>query len=293
MVAIRRANVVLFGLITLFGAVFFLLTVRSGRGDSALLFVVLPTVLAAALSLEPGKTTHGSVFRLTTIGLLLAAVALHEGAICVVLAAPLVYAVAHGVTLMVQAVKEAPRRPLPVLIPLPLLLVGGVEGVNPQWRVHPEQSVEVSRVVALAPEQVAAMLEAGPQPVGTRQWSLRMLGVPVPDHVHGDGLEPGDRWTFAYHGSAHGPGGDIVTEVRDAGAGRVTFAVLEDTAITGRWVGLRDATLGWHAAGAGRTEVTLRIDYRRGLDPSWYFGPLQDRLMHAGAEHLLDMLTPR
>ena len=96
---------------------------------------------------------------------------------------------------------------------------------------------------------------------------------------------------FGYHGNSHGPGGQIVTEVVAAGPREITFAVLEDSSITGRWVGMRDATLSWRAGDGGGTAVTLRIDYRRGLDPSWYFGPLQDRLMHAGAEHFLDMLN--
>src|ERR1044071_4951124 len=76
-----RANWILAGLIVAFGLAVFVYAVRSGRADSALLFVVLPALLAAALALTPGRTTHGRVFRLTTIVLLLAPVSLHEGAI--------------------------------------------------------------------------------------------------------------------------------------------------------------------------------------------------------------------
>jgi hypothetical protein len=35
----------------------------------------------------------------------------------------------------------------------------------------------------------------------------------------------------------------------------------------------------------------LTVRFRRGLDPAWYFGPLQDALMREGAGHLLDMLS--
>lgn len=289
---IRSANVVLAALIGVFGVVVLALTVRSGRADSALLFVALPTLLAAALALTPGRTTHGRVFQLTTIALLLAAVALHEGAICVLLAAPLVYAVAHGVTGLIRLIGDGRSRALAVL-PLPLLLFSATEGSDPQWRLHADQTVEVTRVVPLDPAAVRELLAAGPQPVATRAPALRLLGVPTPVHVHGPGIDPGDRWVFGYHGSAHGPGGAIVTEVRTAGPDRLTFAVTEDSSITGRWVRLHDAEVSWRPAGAGRSTVTLRISYRRGLDPSWYFGPVQDRLMHAGTEHLLDMLALR
>ncbi|BBH67698.1 hypothetical protein ACTI_43830 [Actinoplanes sp. OR16] len=284
----RPANIALAALIVAVGVGFFVATVRSGRADSALLFVVLPVGLAAALALTPGRSTHGRVFRLTTIGLLLAAVALHEGAICVVLAAPLVYTVAHVITALVRRFGRNPA--LRVLLPIPLLLAG-VEGVQPDWRIDPDQSVRVSRDVAIDPIMMPALLAAGPQPQEARPLALRVLGVPTPAHVHGTGLDVGDQWMFGYHGSSHGPGGQIVTEVVDAGPQAVTFAIREDSSITGRWVGMRTATLSWRAGAHGGTRVSLRIDYRRGLDPSWYFGPLQDRFMHAGAEHFLNMLS--
>jgi hypothetical protein len=284
----NTARYVLAGLMALFGVGFFVITVRSGRADSALLFVVLPVVLAIALTLIPGRRTHARVFRITTITLLLAAVALHEGAVCVILAAPLVYALAHGTAAFIRAT-DGTR----AVLPLPLLLLGGMEGIQPDWRVQPDQTVEVTRVVALDAAQVRARLAAGPQPVAARELPLRVLGVPMPQHVHGAGIAPGDRWEFGYHGSAHGPGGEIVTEVRDASDTGIAFTILQDTTITARWLQWRDAQVRWHAVDGGHTEVTVVFSYRRGLDPSWYFGPLQDRLLHAGGDHMLDMLALR
>jgi hypothetical protein len=285
----RPANAVLAAIIVFFGVAFFWLTVRAGRADSALLFVVLPTALAVALALTPGKSTHGTVFRMTTICLLLAAVATHEGAICVVLAAPLVYLIAHGVTALIREFSGDQNRTMAILLPLPLLFTGA-EGVHPEWRINPDQSVTITRAVVAGPATLPALLAAGPRPRDARPLALRLLGVPTPEHVHGSGLAPGDRWMFGYHGGSHGPGGQIVTEVVAAGPRAITFAIREDSSITGRWVGMRTAELSWAAGEGGGTEVTLRIDYRRGLDPSWYFGPLQDGLMHAGAEHFLNML---
>jgi len=37
----------------------------------------------------------------------------------------------------------------------------------------------------------------------------------------------------------------------------------------------------------GTTRVELTISYRRGLDPAWYFGPMQRRAISESAEYLL------
>jgi hypothetical protein len=282
------ANWVFIALIGLFGIGMFVTTIRTGHRDSALLFVGLPVLLAMALAIRPGRTTHGAVFKIITIFLLLAAVALHEGAICVVLAAPLVYAMAHGATALARWMEGGPKAF--VLLPL-LLALGGVEGTNAHLRVHPDQSVEVTRVVALTQEQVADRVERGPRPAAERSVPLRLLGMPTPERVTGTGLAPGDRWLFHYSGSAHGPGGHIVTEVVERQPGRVDFAFVIDTAITARWFRWEHASIAWRSVDSGHTEVRLTIAYRRGLDPSWYFGPLQDVLMHEGGGHLLDMLS--
>lgn len=282
------ARWILAGLMAAFGTAVFVFAVRDGRADSALLFVGLPVVLAIALVLMPVRTTHGRVFAVTTVALLLTAVALHEGAICVVLAAPLVYGMTHGATALLQLAGERERRY--ALLPIPLLLLVALEGTA--VRLDPEQAVTVTRTVAFAPGEVARRLADGPGPAAVRSVPLRLLRVPLPERVDGAGLAVGDRWMFHYPGSAHGSGGHTVTEVVAAAPGRVEFRVVEDSAITARWLVWRSAVVSWRAVGE-RTEVRLSIVYTRRLDPSWYFGPVQQGLMHEGAGYLLDSLALR
>ncbi|PWR08304.1 hypothetical protein DKT68_16170 [Micromonospora acroterricola] len=283
------ANWILAGLILLSGALVFVAAVLGGRTDSALFFVALPVLLAAALALTPSRTAHGRVFVITTMALLLASVVLHEGAVCVILAAPLVYAVAHGTTALIRALQDANR--VYALATVPLLLLPGLEGSGVAPRIDPEQTVEVARVVALPVDLVAGRLAAGPRPTPVRSVPLRLLGVPTPGQVSGDGLAPGDRWMFGYHGSAHGPGGHLLAQVESVEPERVRFDFVEDTSITARWFTWEHAELSWRAIDPGHTEVRIVVDYRRGLDPSWYFGPLQQVLLGAGVGHLLDMLA--
>jgi hypothetical protein len=292
---LSRPKLILAALIGLFGTAVFVLTVRQGRADSALLFVALPALLAMGLLFVRAETGHGRLFVAVTVLLLVAAVALHEGAICVILAAPLVYAVAHGTLGLVQLVNgwlergQGSRRGY-ALLPVPLLLLPGLEGVTPQWRIDPSQSVSVTRVIAASAAEVEARIAAGPHPAEVRSLALRALGVPMPEHITGQGLHTGDTWTFAYHGSSHGPGGELVARVSAHGPGRLAFDIVHNDSITARWMRFRSAELSWRPVHASDTEVRVVLSYRRGLDPSWYFGPLQDGLVHEGAGHLLDML---
>ena len=260
------------------------------NADSALIFVGLPLALVVALAVAPIRSAHGRVFQVTTICLLVIAVLAHEGAICVLLAAPLVYGVAHGVTALVRLINERHRA---YALLLPLLLVSSVEGVDQDWRVHPVQTVEVVRMVDLDAAEVSVRIAHGPSPAPQESWALKALGMPSPEHIHGNGIDPGARWTFAYHGSSHGPGGQTVFEVTRRSAGEVDFRIVEDTAITARWFEWHVATMRWSAIDDTHTRVQLNIEYERGLDPSWYFGPVNDMLLHEGGAFLMDMLGLR
>jgi hypothetical protein len=165
--------------------------------------------------------------------------------------------------------------------------------VVPELRVNPDQAAEVVRVVPLSLAEVEARLAAGPHATALRSPVLKALGMPVPLVVQGDGLERGDRWMFGYHGSAHGPGGHIVTEITERAAQRIRFGFVTDSTINARWFTWNDAELSWRAVDAGHTEVRLHLGYERRLDPFWYFGPVQEGLMHEGGAHLLDMLALR
>ena len=47
------------------------------------------------------------------------------------------------------------------------------------------------------------------------------------------------------------------------------------------------------AFGPNRTEITLRLDYRRNLDPAWYFHPLQQFAMREMAAFFIDEVLIR
>ena len=262
--------------------------IGSGHTDSAMLFVGLPTLLAVAITLSPpARSVHGMTFKGLTVAILLSAVVLHEGAICVLFAAPLVYAVGHTVAAIVTHTRKGTY----AVVPLALLL--GLEGLAPGLRVAPDQAVTVTHTVSAPPAEVARLIATGPD-VAVAPRSMLLANMPLPGHVAGSGVDLGDRWAFHFHGDSHGPGGVLITEVTEhtetVAGGHVRFSTVSDTSIVARWLEWTSASLDWQTTGAV-TSVTLTVHFTRGLDPSWYFGPVESAMVGAAANYLLDALT--
>lgn len=259
--------------------------IRAGRVDSAALFVGVPLVIAIVVVLAPAaKSLHGLTFRVITFGLLITSAFLHEGAACVLMAAPLVYAVGHFMAQLIQMGTRSDHRHRSALLAVPVLALACLEGTVPSLRAVPEQTVGQERVVAASPAEVERRLAEGPRfDTAERTRLLRISGYPTPTAAHGPGLAGGSRWTFTM------AGGPIVTEVTERAPGRVVFAVVSDSSKTQRWLTWRGGSVSWHATPAG-TAVRVEAKFVRRLDPSWYFGPIESAMVGSGLEHFTDSL---
>jgi hypothetical protein len=257
----------------------------TGRRDAAVLYVGLPALLAFGIAWSPRpRSLHGAVAAGTTFALLLAAILLQEGAICVLLSAPLVFAVAHTVAASPSARVAAGRRSSPSRC-----WWRASRGSPPTGGSSPSRPSPSS---GPSPPTATPSRPAGrrPRPRRRAPTPARPSGFPLPSRADGDGLAPGDRWTFDYRGHP------IVTEVVDRqerpDGGAVTFALVHDGSKTARWLTWEAATLRWSARADGRgTDVEVAVTFERGLDPSWWFGPVEDAFVRAGTSYLLDGLV--
>ena len=76
----------------------FRIATATGQEHTAFVFIGVPTVLAVAVAMMPRTTSaRGTIFRATTLALLLAGIAFGEAFVCILFAAPLIYLVAFGV----------------------------------------------------------------------------------------------------------------------------------------------------------------------------------------------------
>jgi hypothetical protein len=271
------------------------LTVGQGLQQTAALFVGIPALLAAvvAIAVTP-RTAAGVAFKTVTVGLLISLTFLNEGILCVVMSAPLFYGVAMVVVLLMELARgKGPAATCVALLALvPASSEGTLESLSfnrdeqvTQARLVPAPLVDVQRALLEAPRfdrPLPLLLRAGfPRPVATRvegagggiRLVIRMRG----GEMRLNGLEP--------------RAGDLVLELEDHRPGFVRWRAVSDDSHMTHFLDWRGSSVHLEAAGANATRVTWMLQYRRGLDPAWYFGPLERYAATLAAGYLIDAVA--
>jgi hypothetical protein len=259
--------------------------IDQGLSQTGLMFLGLPTVIGATLALTPAPTSAvGRAARAVTLALALACVLLQEGAICVLMAAPLYYAVALTTAALVDFYRtKGPSAPASV--GLVLLVLASAEGVTPALTLPAEEVVLAQRLVEATPDEVRAALARTPvfdQPLPT----FLRLGFPRPTRTAGSGLERGDRRSIQFGGDAPQPG-VLELEVVESEGDYVIFEAKADRSHIGRWLTWQTATVRWEPVREGETRVTWEVRFRRELAPGWYFSPWERYAMGLAADYLI------
>ncbi len=277
----RRALVV--GILAITAAsVAFRLLKFTGTNHTSLLFVGIPALLALVLVAVEPKTSTGTVNKVIALALCVSGIVLGEGFICIVMAAPIFFLIG---TLISFVMRWQRNRTLGLMVILPL----GLEGVSPVFQFSREESVTVERVVEADAAAIRASL-AAPMQFDARLPAFFRIGFPTPGATTGSGLAVGDRRSIEFHHGGHHPG-TLVWQVTGSAPDAVTFSAISDDSYITHWLLWRRAEVRLRAAGPGRTLVTWTLQYRRGLDPVWYFKPLERYGVGLAAEYLLETLT--
>lgn len=267
--------------------------VIGGYEHTALVFIGIPALLALMLVQVQPSTAKGTIHKTIALGLCLSGVLFGEAFVCILMAAPLFFAVGGLLSLGAKDGLEPPEGDSPNLKKWGALLLipMSLEGVIPHYELPREHSVSVVRQVAGSVEQVRATLAAPMAFDASLPWFFR-LGYPVPGDVSGSGLSIGDSRDIQFrHG--HHPG-TLRLAVSSVEPHRVVFTAVSDDSYITHWLRWRRAEVSWREVAPGRTEVTWTLHYWRRLDPSWYFGPLERYGVGLAAHYLIETLaTPR
>ncbi len=269
------------------------LLIRNELRQTAALFIGLPALLALTLALTPrAKSITGIILKGLTIALLMSGILLEEGFICILMAAPLFYAVALAVGVVLERARgrgdtNSQRRAMSVLL-LPILFFS-LEGVFPATTLPRTQTVAVERTVSGAAAEVEAALAEVPSFELPLPFYLR-LGFPRPVGAAGAGLEIGDERRIEFSAGEMPPAA-LTLEVVARGPGWVRFRRVSDDTPIADWLSWETAEVRWEEIQPGATRVRWTFRYLRQLDPAWYFGPWERYAVRLAAGYLIDTLA--
>jgi len=268
-----------------FASMWYRITVVKHLEQTSALFIAIPAAIAIMVSLAPrAKTVTGAILKALTIGLLISGVLLGEGFICIIMAAPIFYVVGIIVGLSIDSARK--KRATMTCLLLFAFLPMGFEGTRERWSFAREDSVTVERIVHANSTEVQATLAHSPRINGKLALYLR-LKFPRPVSARGEGLEQGDQRVIHFAGGEGHPG-DLVMQVAESEPGRVRFVALSDTSKIAHWLTWRSSEVSWNAVDGGHTRVTWTLNFRRDLDPAWYFRPWERYAVRLAAEYLIE-----
>jgi hypothetical protein len=253
--------------------------IATNLNHTALVFMGIPALLALVLvGIEP-KTSAGSVNKAIAIALCMSGIVFGEAFICILMASPIFFCIGA----LTANIAKARKRTLGlILVPLSL------EGVTPALDLSRDEIVEVQSEVVASPEGVRRALAAPMRFDAALPFFFR-LGFPTPGAASGAGLAVGDRRSIEFlHG--HHPG-KLVWEITSASGDSIVFTAVSDDSYITHWLAWRRAVVRIERLANGNSMVTWTLSYRRRLDPSWYFKPLERYGVGLAGKYLLSTLT--
>lgn len=300
-----RRPLQLSGLIIAVGiaGLFFNFLIHAELKQTALLYIGLPTIIAAIISFcyHP-KSARGITMMAITIGVLLSGILFSEGIVCMIMALPLFYIVgAIGVYLFGLIRSLMSHKPelkkggsstlhIHVLLALPLVLMS-FEGTHKLLSFERAQEVRVERHIQATSAEVEHALS---QPAQFEQ-SLPLflqLGFPRPssENYVADGLELGASRIIPFVMNER-DAGILHLRVSEQSPSHVRFNVEKNTTPVANWLALHETEVHWVEQENGTTTVTWIFRYERLLDPAWYFGPLERFGVAQAAEYLIEAVA--
>jgi hypothetical protein len=282
------------------GSIAYRLIVGHNLQQTAALFIGIPALLAIVVvfGVSPESAT-GVACKAVTIVLLVSLVFLWEGMLCVLMSAPIFFAVAIFIGRLAQYARNSSDTTTVTLRSCLILLAivpMSLEGVTEFTTVNREESVAASQIVVASPEAVKRALFESPRFNRARPLYLRS-GFPSPVATRIERNSEETRWVIQMRGgemllTGREPRtGDLTLTLEEARPGLVRWRAISDTSHMTHFLMWREIVVQWQAVDASTTRVTWTLRYLRGLDPAWYFGPMERYAARLAAGYLIDSVA--
>jgi len=261
------------------------------------MYLGLPWLIAIVLALTAQYDEHSGgspghpIVRGSVIVMLGSSFLIGEGIVCVLMFLPIFLLVAA----IVSAVSNAKlagtntKQHSVHLIPL-LIALCALEGTHPNLSFERQGSVTVRLDTALNQQQLWANLtqpmffnratpsglaQLFPQPVRVDAQSFEVGAVHTVHYRYARWL-----WTNIHEGSMQ-----LRIDARTPDS--VNARVINNTSYLANYLDVQRISVQIVKGTAGGNQVAMRIDYRRTLDPAWYFSPLMRLALRGTANHIV------
>jgi hypothetical protein len=280
-------------------AIVYRLIVAHSLQQTAALFIGIPAILAMVVvfCVVPESAT-GVAIKAVTVGLLMSLLFLWEGMLCVLMSAPLFYGIAIGIAKGMERMRRPDDEAAMLRMCLVLLAIVpmSLEGVTEFTTVNRDESVTVTRTIAAPADDVERALFEAPRFDRVLPLYLRS-GFPTPAATRIERSGGETRWVIQLRGGemflngAEHRTGDLTLLLEASKPGTVRWRAVSDTSHMTHFLWWREIVVDWHAIDANRTRVSWTLRYQRGLDPAWYFGPMERYAVRLAAGYLIDAVA--
>lgn len=256
---------------------------------SAALFLGIPLIMTLLLTrcMHTKSITRHMMTGLI-VGLIASYVVLKEGSFCVPMTAPLFLFTGLVTSQSLQAYQHSRNSQRYLLLtPCILILMLSLEGISEKLSVKRTSVISYTSETSLGTEEIIQRLSQNNQI--TKLPLLLRWGFPQPVNVSGSGINVGATREIYFAGGEGKPGSALFKLIEQK-ENMLKFELVYDDSHISHWLNWKSSTVRWNTTSHGKTQINWEIEYQRQLDPSWYFGPLQNLAVKAAAKTLVDNL---
>lgn len=181
-----------------------------------------------------------------------------------------------------------------------LIAVLSIEGLTDTTSFPRESSVTRSHVVETSLAEIHENLAA---PIQLKEDRSPFLSIfPLPDRIEAGSLKEGDihksyftyeRWGPFGFGQWNVHKGETWLEIESVTPRQIKTKIVKDTSYFSHYLTVHGTQIDLEPISKTQTRITLTVNYRRDLDPAWYFGPMQKAAMTESADYLIDQVIAR
>lgn len=248
--------------------------------QTSLLFIGIPTLLSILVIkyVDTKKSLYGIAFYTVTLFLLLSAILLGEGIVCIIFMAPIFYGITTIIVFIISFLKAKNKDKLNSFVLLPILVILS------QFNFLNKEPENISIKTTIKKETKLSINQINKYPdFNTNLPTFFKIGFPKPISIDGTGTELNDFRKIVFKSNTKG-NGTLHLQIVNKTSNSITFDVIKNTTHIAHWLTFKKI----HVKINSDNSVTWTTDFTCDLGPKWYFKPFEEYAVNLMNEHLIN-----